>query len=289
MRRFTQLTYKSPNEVSTALLNFHLNPPHKPLPHAAVPEPEVPEPQSYYPQLNLFLEEDPVRLSNFRGVSYIGKRKFESVILERSQAFPATFSEAENWWEYEDFKKFELNTDYLNLRLREWHKHMLRKGFLQYYSPIWDPEITFGEHQLFLHYFTNTLKIGPSKQYPLSTAHAYQGGRPVNYFLFVLFVYLVYTGAYYIPRKKAVMRYLNEDYWLMDIKLGRRYFEGMIIGSGNASRQLAEAIPIPLTSIVFNFRYGPQFVDKLKADSQKLSTLRGEELENFLREKQGLN
>lgn len=160
-----------------------------------------------------------VNITNFTGVEYVGKSLGTSVFINRNSQLPIlTLEKVEEWWNYQDFRQFLFDEAEFSRRFYNWYRRCLEEGVSYvHYDPIWSISPVDPCYELYLYYFSITIKRLKGWRSPIPLYLIYRRTRPGLYVLFAVLVLALNASERFRGKSKAAVYQLSEDFWMTDI------------------------------------------------------------------------
>ena len=209
----------------------------------------------------------------FRGVDFDQKTK-EIILPLRHNSLPYLFIPHDTWWEYENFQKFPDYDSWYTMKFKEWHKHIIMKDYdFVCYDPMWSIDPKEPYYDLYMYYYSTTLKYYRPWKIPLPTQLFYESNRKMVYFMIFFGIYLYYTVNHLRSRPRDLYILMNEDWWVHEsLRLKQSLHK-----DSPFSQQVGDIPFDHISSLflapMFNFRYGPNTFKKIMQDFESASEI----------------
>jgi len=160
-----------------------------------------------------------VSYTNLTGVEHVGKWKATSMFINRNSQLPIlTLEKIEEWWDYQDFRQFLFEEQLFVKRFYNWYRRGLAPGVSYvHYDPIWSVSPLDPQYELYLYYYSITIKRLKGWRSPVPLYLIYRQTRPYHYIAFAILVLSLHQSEMLKPKQKSTVSRLSEDYWVSEV------------------------------------------------------------------------
>lgn len=161
----------------------------------------------------------PVSYTNLTGVEYVGGRKGKNLYINRNSQLPIlTLEKIEEWWDYQDFRQFLFEEQLFAKRFYNWYRRGLAPGVSYvHYDPIWSISPLDPQYELYLYYYSITIKRLKGWRSPVPLYLVYRQTRPYLYIVFGIMILSLHQSEVSKAKKKDTIYQLSEDFWMSDV------------------------------------------------------------------------